>query len=412
MPRYEDDYGRREDPRAATVRREVREDRHAPARVETRERTRVIEDPRDPRGASRTQEPMEIVDSRLMSASRTMGDPRGANAAARLEPRPDRHGGGVVSRARDEPTYYDDHKPTRMVDPRDARTADVYSRETAPRYSNPRDDRMDTEPDIPPPRRSAAREVVDPREHYMDEDHRSNRYNDYFVPGAGIEVIQHEICRYLGNDATVRPFTNKDGRTGFLVRAYRALTSAMIDDLKRDSARWRQDQDRRNRQGRSTVSYAEMKGRQEADYGDSMDVDTQDYAHEAVPRHREIDPRDIHARDVRDPRDLRDPRNVQGRHGVTPVSSGAYGQEPYPAYSIGSSQPGNYGPEGIPRYGGGGNTPPTTRAPVPGYGQPGYGGRNAAPAAPPAQAYRDPRTGQMVTGYETGYADPRSRHGR
>ena len=40
----------------------------------------------------------------------------------------------------------------------------------------------------------------------------STKYNDCFVPGTGIDrvVIQHEICRYLGNDATVRPFTHKD----------------------------------------------------------------------------------------------------------------------------------------------------------------------------------------------------------
>lgn len=35
------------------------------------------------------------------------------------------------------------------------------------------------------------------------------RYNEYFLPGEGIsrEVIQADICRYLGNDALVRPGT-------------------------------------------------------------------------------------------------------------------------------------------------------------------------------------------------------------
>jgi hypothetical protein len=40
----------------------------------------------------------------------------------------------------------------------------------------------------------------------------SARYQDYFLPGEGInrEVIQYDICRYLGNDATVRPCTHPD----------------------------------------------------------------------------------------------------------------------------------------------------------------------------------------------------------
>jgi hypothetical protein len=35
----------------------------------------------------------------------------------------------------------------------------------------------------------------------------SNRQNEYFVPRDGIdrEVITADVCRYLGNDALVRP---------------------------------------------------------------------------------------------------------------------------------------------------------------------------------------------------------------
>lgn len=38
-------------------------------------------------------------------------------------------------------------------------------------------------------------------------DVRPERQNEYFIPGDGIsrEVIQADICRYLGNDALVRP---------------------------------------------------------------------------------------------------------------------------------------------------------------------------------------------------------------
>lgn len=37
----------------------------------------------------------------------------------------------------------------------------------------------------------------------------SNRQNEYFIPRDGIdrEVITADICRYLGNDALVRPGT-------------------------------------------------------------------------------------------------------------------------------------------------------------------------------------------------------------
>jgi len=40
----------------------------------------------------------------------------------------------------------------------------------------------------------------------------SSRYQDYFLPGEDInrEVIQYDICRYLGNDATVRPVQYSD----------------------------------------------------------------------------------------------------------------------------------------------------------------------------------------------------------
>lgn len=82
----------------------------------------------------------------------------------------------------------------------------------------------------------------------------SNRQNEYFIPRDGIdrEVITADICRYLGNDALVRPGNYEDKKTGrviqgYFVTAYRNLTSAMIADLKADSARW--EQERRNHSG-------------------------------------------------------------------------------------------------------------------------------------------------------------------
>ncbi|KAK2756568.1 hypothetical protein FQN54_005461 [Arachnomyces sp. PD_36] len=82
------------------------------------------------------------------------------------------------------------------------------------------------------------------------------RQNDYFLDGEGIsrEVIQADICRYLGNDALVRPTTHQ-GRHGYIITAYRNLTSNMITDLKADSARWEQDVSRRTQQGYARGSY-------------------------------------------------------------------------------------------------------------------------------------------------------------
>ncbi|KAI8954721.1 von Willebrand factor type A domain-containing protein [Xylaria longipes] len=71
-----------------------------------------------------------------------------------------------------------------------------------------------------------------------------HRWNEYFIPREGIdrEVIVADIKRYLGNDASVRPGVFGDIQ-GFYIRAYRNLTTAMIEDLKCDSAKW--DQERR-----------------------------------------------------------------------------------------------------------------------------------------------------------------------
>lgn len=86
----------------------------------------------------------------------------------------------------------------------------------------------------------------------------TGRQNEYFIPGDGIsrEVIQADICRYLGNDALVRPGQH-GGRPGFFIRAYRNLTSEMIADLKADSARWEADVSRRADLGYPRGSYVQ-----------------------------------------------------------------------------------------------------------------------------------------------------------
>ncbi|KAH6682050.1 hypothetical protein B0J14DRAFT_695513 [Halenospora varia] len=71
--------------------------------------------------------------------------------------------------------------------------------------------------------------------------------DETFLPRQGIakEVITADITRYLGNDALVRPGIFQDPKTemivqGYYIKAYknRALTKAMIEDLKTDSATW------------------------------------------------------------------------------------------------------------------------------------------------------------------------------
>ncbi|KAG5995647.1 hypothetical protein E4U54_002815 [Claviceps lovelessii] len=84
----------------------------------------------------------------------------------------------------------------------------------------------------------------------------TTRQNEYFVPRDGIdrEVISADICRYLGNDALVRPGHYENPQTGqvvqgYYITAYRNLTTAMIEDLKADSARW--DSERRAQTSRN-----------------------------------------------------------------------------------------------------------------------------------------------------------------
>ncbi|KAG6358727.1 hypothetical protein INS49_012246 [Diaporthe citri] len=77
---------------------------------------------------------------------------------------------------------------------------------------------------------------------------RLTRQNEFFIPGDGIDggVLAEELPLYLGNDVSQRPGTCGDKETGRLVQgyfitAYRALTTAMLVDIKADSARREQE---------------------------------------------------------------------------------------------------------------------------------------------------------------------------
>ncbi len=62
------------------------------------------------------------------------------------------------------------------------------------------------------PRERYGRAPIDVHASDRRNDTGASRYQDYFLPGEDIhrEVIQEDICRYLGNDATVRPYTHRD----------------------------------------------------------------------------------------------------------------------------------------------------------------------------------------------------------
>ncbi|MCJ1431581.1 hypothetical protein MMC27_000935 [Xylographa pallens] len=60
--------------------------------------------------------------------------------------------------------------------------------------------------------------------------------NEYFVDGDGIsrEVLQMDICKYLGLEATSRPGEYHSKR-GYFVKAVRAFTPEQLEDLRRSS---------------------------------------------------------------------------------------------------------------------------------------------------------------------------------
>ncbi|EGU86053.1 hypothetical protein FOXB_03457 [Fusarium oxysporum f. sp. conglutinans Fo5176] len=83
---------------------------------------------------------------------------------------------------------------------------------------------------------------------YSPNTRMKNNQNEYFAPRDGIdrEVITADIHLHLGRDALVRPGVYEDPETGqeiqgYYIMASRNLTSAMIEDLKADSAQWEQE---------------------------------------------------------------------------------------------------------------------------------------------------------------------------
>lgn len=76
----------------------------------------------------------------------------------------------------------------------------------------------------------------------------------FYISAEGIsrDVITTDICRYLGNNAVLRPNMDANGKiNGYWYWAYRALTDEMVRSLQEDSARWQREKDRNYKQGLS-----------------------------------------------------------------------------------------------------------------------------------------------------------------
>ncbi|KAI9894641.1 MAG: hypothetical protein M1814_001997 [Vezdaea aestivalis] len=84
----------------------------------------------------------------------------------------------------------------------------------------------------------------------------SSRRSEFWVPGDGItrEVIQSEICRHLGNDALVRP-GNQNGTRGYIITAMRPLTSAQLEDIRRQSESYGRETSVRTNYGVGALPY-------------------------------------------------------------------------------------------------------------------------------------------------------------
>lgn len=101
------------------------------------------------------------------------------------------------------------------------------------------------QPPSPPESEKSSWLTTDPKPSHAAKvfNGRLIRQNEYFLPGDGIngEVLAEELPLYLGNDASQRIGTYENRETGqiihgYFITAYRALTTAMLDDIRADSA--------------------------------------------------------------------------------------------------------------------------------------------------------------------------------
>lgn len=251
----------------------------------------------------------------------------------------------------------------------------------------------------------------------------------WFINGEGIDrhVISADIQRYLGNDATVRPGVGSgefQGVQGYWIKAYRNLTSAMISDLRADSARWRQERatgTRGDYVGSSTY-HSSAAGRQDRRGGDSPLVDS--YAgreRERVPPSTSRLPQDRMDIDMLPgaPTDRRYGQPDRGylppdSRGYPPDSRPPYSQEP-PAYSGFGRPPVSSYPSQEPRYAPSGSYAQASDGTPAGYVRPGnqylpvstYETASAMPSRSEAPGYGAYSQPTQVPSRGDGRGDPR-----
>jgi hypothetical protein len=233
MPRgYEDDYRRGQTSSARRVvdeRRTVeepayREDRHREQRSEAREKTRIIEEP------SRGERAVRSERDRDRDRPRRAADPDDMDyEQPRMMPsRGDQRANTAVRRQeeRETITAYRDPKTGQLRDIKTHELIDMSSA-PAPRPRNDYDDPMAMDYDDAPPRRRAERDREPDYDYrrgggggrYQDDEYdylptgrgapqQSYNMNEYFIESTGIEreVLQHDLCKHLGNNATSRRY--------------------------------------------------------------------------------------------------------------------------------------------------------------------------------------------------------------
>lgn len=215
--------------------------------------------------------------------------------------------------------------------------------------------------------RDPRREPIREREPARPSRGGGEGLNEFFIDGEGIhrEVMQREICKYLGPEAFSRPGAY-NGRNGFIVKAVRPFTPKMLEDLKDLS----EDYIRENRE-------VTRRGYPGIPYGESQTSRRQDAA-------------------------LQDPYAAERQYAPQPAYTLAPTQGGYPSTSNGYPDPSRYPPQALgypqgsgypavsgypPGYPQGAGYPsPSAYAPVSGYPSSGYPATAGRPGIP-SEAY-------------------------
>lgn len=104
------------------------------------------------------------------------------------------------------------------------------------------------------PRQEPAREPARP----------AKQLNEYFIEGDGIsrEVLQIDICKHLGPEATSRPGTY-NSKKGFFIKALRPFTTAQLEDLRAASEGYQNEAENMRRIGQNPRDYEYSQTRRE-----------------------------------------------------------------------------------------------------------------------------------------------------